>query len=121
MTFLRLILTPFRYTLAAIFPMFAGRAASASTDAAKGRGPRVLKWVLHGLVLGLILFGLWLLNGWLHLERNIRAPYTLLRETWLPTLFLLFYILCWLGRALWKLLGPEQTAADHPDVDSTLR
>ena len=117
MRFLQLILMPFRDALGAMFPMFAGRAASASTDAAKGRGPRIVKWVLHGLLLALILVGLWFLNGRLHLERNIRAPYRLLRETWLPTLFLLFYVLCWLGRALWKLLGPEQTAADHPDVD----
>ena len=77
----------------------------------------MLKWVLHLLVLVLILAGLWFLGWRLKLDRHIRVSSLWLREAWLPLLFLLFYILCWMGRSLWQLLSPDQLAADHPEID----
>ena len=77
----------------------------------------MLKWVLHVLFVALIMTGLWFLGWRLGLDRHIRVSSLYLRTAWLPILFLLFYILCWLARSLWTLLGPEQLADDHPDID----
>ena len=77
----------------------------------------VLQWILRLLILSLILVGLWRLNIFLGLDRYVRAPRNFLRQLWLPLLFLLFYILCWLGWSLWKLVGPDQLTSSFPDID----
>ncbi len=77
----------------------------------------ILQWFLRLLILSLILVGLWLLNRYLGLDRYVRAPRNFLRQLWLPLLFLLFYILCWLGWSLWKLVGPDQLTSSFPDID----
>jgi hypothetical protein len=86
-----------------------------------GRAFRRLKpwllWVLHVVLLLAVLGLLWFLNYVLELEHVLRAPWAFWRRTWLPLLFLLFYILCWLGVWLWKLLAPEKPASDFPDID----
>ncbi len=118
MAFLNVLLAPFRWIGWMVLPMFAGRAVVASDGASGGgRGRVVLKWVLHAFVLVLILTGLWFLGWRLKLDRHIRVSSLWLREAWLPLLFLLFYILCWMGRSLWQLLSPDQVAADHPEID----
>src|SRR5262249_61383414 len=111
-----LILPPFRAIGNLLFPMFS-RPSLAAPEGGGRRVGTVLKWVLHILLIGLILVGLFFLGRWLRLERHIRVSSLWLREAWLPLLFLLFYVLCWLARSLWKLLGPEQIGADHPDID----
>src|SRR5437868_5812490 len=78
---------------ALVFPMFAG------ARALRGPGPVALR-VLHVVLLLLILVALGVVNVALGLDRYLRvplAPLSILREVWLPILFLLFYILCWLG------------------------
>ena len=69
------------------------------------------------MLIALILVGLWFIGYLLGLDRYVRAPVEALREVWLPLLFVLVYILIWLGWTLWKLLGPDQLAADFPDID----
>ena len=68
-------------------------------------------------MLGLILFGLWLLNRYLELDRYVRAPLPVLREVWLPLLFLLFYTLFGLAWVLWRTIGVEQVGSEFPDID----
>lgn len=114
MGFLRLLTAPFRMVGRLLFPMFA---APTPDQPGGGRARRVLLGIVHVLIVALILVGLWYLGRWLQLDRHIRVSSVYLREFWLPVLFLLFYVLCWLARALWKLLGPEQLATDHPDID----
>src|SRR5207253_8500431 len=43
--------------------------------------------------------------------------WALLRHGWAPLLFLLIYVLMWLGWWLWKLLQPEEEASVFPDID----
>src|SRR5205807_1568758 len=37
---------------------------------------------------------------------------------WLPLLFLLVYLLTWLGWWLWVLLAAEEELSAHPDIDA---
>src|SRR4051812_905626 len=76
-----------------------------------------LRWVLHFIFLGLVLAGLWYLNYALGLERALRSPWPFLHKVWLPVLFFLLYILCWLGYALYRLLGPERMPISFPEID----
>lgn len=80
--------------------------------------PAVLRWVLHFLILGLVLVGLWYLNGYFHLEKALRGPWPRLHQVWLPLLFLLVYLLAWLGFRLYRLLGPEHESSEFPDIDA---
>src|SRR6516162_8608875 len=69
-----------------------------------GRGVR---WFLHVVVLVAVLVGLHFLNQALKLDRMLPGHAEWLRQNWLPILFFLFYVLCWLGWWLWKLLIAE--------------
>ena len=91
--------------------------ASTAGSRSSSRGGTILRWFLRLLILAAILLGLWLLNGYLGLDRFVRAPRPFLRQVWLPLLFLLFYLLCWLGWSLWKLVGPDQLTSEFPDID----
>ena len=90
---------------------------SSTRTPTRSRGASFLRWLVRLLILALILAGLWLLNGYFGLERYVRAPRLFLRQLWLPLLFLLFYMLCWLGWSLWKLVGPDQLTSSFPDID----
>jgi hypothetical protein len=107
MAFLRVLGSTIRNTFGFIFPMFGKK---------DGKRP-VLRVVIHIVVLIAILVGLFFLNRYLELDRFVRAPYPLLRQLWLPLLFLLFYALCWMGWTLWRLLGPERDDSDFPEID----
>ncbi len=85
--------------------------------APKGRIAKSLRWPLHIIVLILVLDGLYYLNYFFDLERSLRSPWPILHDVWLPLLFLLVYILGWLGLWLWKLLGPDHETSDFPDID----
>ena len=47
----------------------------------------------------------------------METPYRLLREGWLPILFLLVYLLGWLGWWLWRLLLADEEDSSFPDID----
>jgi len=79
---------------------------------------KVLRWVLHFAILAVMLGCLWYLNYFFDLERSLRSSWTFLHPFWLPLLFLLFYILCWLGYWLWNLLGPEALTLGFPEIDA---
>src|SRR5437867_4013127 len=100
----------FRQLLGLVLPFF-----SKAKDL-KGVGPQVRR-VLHVVMVVGILVGLAIVHRLLDLGRLIKAPYALLRDYWLPLLFLLVYILSWLGWWLWKLLEPVEEASDFPDID----
>jgi hypothetical protein len=88
---------------------------------ARSRDARRLKpavwWALHILMLSAVLVGLWLLNRWLDLGKLLVTPHPVLRDLWLPSLFLLVYSLSWLGWWLWNQLGPEQESPVFADID----
>ena len=77
----------------------------------------LLRWIFRLVLLAIILVGLWLLNRYLELDRYVRAPLPVLREVWLPLLFLLVYSLFGLGWMLWRTIGLEQDGSDFPDID----
>jgi hypothetical protein len=100
----------FRQLLGLVLPFF-----SKARDL-KGMGSQ-LRAVLHVVVLVIILVLLAILHNLLDLGQLIKAPYPLLQKGWLPLLFLLVYVLMWLGWWLWKLLQPEEEASVFPDID----
>jgi hypothetical protein len=101
----------FRGFMGLILP-FLGRAGR---SAGLGRG---LRWFFHILIITLVLVGLYFLNNsqTLRIYENIPG-HPWLRRTWLPLLFLLSYILCWLGYWLWTLLIVEDEHPEFPDIN----
>jgi type VI protein secretion system component VasK len=74
--------------------------------------------VIHfAMVLG-ILVGLGFLNYALDVGKLLDTPHPLLRRVWLALLFLLVYLLAWVGWWLWTLLGAEQESSAHADLDA---
>jgi hypothetical protein len=96
--------------LAGLFLPFLGKARDFGASPA-------LRWVLHLTLVALVLAGLGYLNYTFDLAKFLEAPWVILRRLWLPTLFLLLYLLAWLGWWLWRLLGPDSDPADFPDID----
>lgn len=81
------------------------------------RAGKVLRWTLHFACVAGVLAGLGLANYALDLPRLLRAPWPALRAVWLPLLFLLVYLLAWMGWWLWRLLETPPDASAHPDID----
>jgi hypothetical protein len=77
-----------------------------------------LRWVLHIAVVAALLVGLWYANQYFRLPGLIPSRFRILRESWLPILFLLVYTLCWLGWWLWQLLAPEAAIQRFPDLEA---
>lgn len=75
------------------------------------------RWTMHVLVLAGVLVGLAVLNYALALETVVRSPWPALRSLWLPLLFLLVYVLAWLGWWLYKLLTTPPDESPYPDID----
>src|SRR5262249_21710373 len=73
-------------------------------------GPRLLGWaaVLTGASVG---------SSYLGLDRLLPGAPARAR-LWLPTLLVLGYALCWLGRRLCQLLQPTQGPSAFPDIDT---
>src|SRR3954453_13868629 len=82
-----------------VFPFFAKAAKARSTWSA-------LRWILHIIIIIGILVGLYFLNRWLGLSSFVKSDIAVLRDGFLSILFLLAYVLGWLGWWLWKLLLP---------------
>jgi hypothetical protein len=81
-----------------------------------GRG---LAWTLHVIFVLAIIVGLWFLNQYWELGVMVRSPGMRrlhLEKAWLPVLFILVYLLGWLGFWLWKLLGPEEDLIEFGDI-----
>jgi hypothetical protein len=88
----------------------AGKAAGPSAF-----GSRV-RWVIHFIVVAAILVGLHYVNWWCGIHNWLPGQPDLLRYNWLPLLFVISYVLCWLGWWLWKLLVTEDEYAEFPDI-----
>jgi len=97
MGFFSRIWNRFRQVLGLVLPFF-----SKARDF-KGVGAQ-FRNVLHVLMVVGILVGLAVINYVFDLDKVLRAPWEWLRRLWLPLLFLLVYVLSWLGWWLWKLL-----------------
>ncbi|TWT36531.1 hypothetical protein KOR34_14370 [Posidoniimonas corsicana] len=80
-----------------------------------------ITWLLHGLLVVAVLYGLQRLNAYLELEKVVRAPSSLLRETWLPILFLLAYALGWAALATWRAATRPEAASRFPELDRCWR
>jgi IcmF-related N-terminal domain len=78
-----------------------------------------LRSALHVIILVVVLVFLYWLNDKLGLDKAVKGPSFApeIRFYWLPILFLLLYVMAWLGWWLWKLLGPEEYSTDFPDID----
>lgn len=79
---------------------------------------RRLRWVFHFAFVIAILVLLRYLNYVFDLDKLLTPPLPFLRKVWLPMLFLLVYLLMWLGWWLWRLLAAEDGGSDFPDIDS---
>jgi ImcF (intracellular multiplication and macrophage-killing)-related protein len=112
------VLVPARFRPEGMVGLARGKLEKGAEKAVSGwrRFWAVLRWVLHILLVAAILVGLWYANDRLDLERILGGPWPFLRTIWLPLLFLLFYVLCWLGAWLWYLLGPEHETGEFPDL-----
>jgi hypothetical protein len=78
-----------------------------------------LRWALHLMLLGLILAGLAAANYYSGVGAALPTVGPLVqRYLWLPLLFLLVYILSWLGWWLWRLLGTDEDDSRFPDIDA---
>jgi hypothetical protein len=100
-------------------PKLAGQEEAAASAPAKRRSGFAvfLRWTLHFVLVGLILVGLWYLNRMLGVERLLRSSWPFLHPYWLPILFLLLYVIAWLGAWLWRLTGPDRVGWDYPDIN----
>lgn len=76
----------------------------------------ILRWALHFLLVILILVVLYYLNAILGLERFLRSDWPWLHQFWLPLLFLIIYVLCWLGGWLWYLTRSPAANSEHNDI-----
>jgi len=73
--------------------------------------------ILHVFLFIAVVLGLWWLNYVLDLDKVLRPPWPAFSRYWLPTLFVLGYLLYWLGKMLWRLLTPEKELSNFPDID----
>jgi hypothetical protein len=85
--------------------------------------PRWLRWGLHLVLLGLVLYGLWWLQHsstqigtWLRTHLASKAPDSV-RDIWLCLVFLVVYALCWIGYGLYKLFAADEESSEFPDLE----
>lgn len=92
-----------------IFPIFA--------EASDFRSwPKWLKVTIHLIVLGVILWLLWMANRFDFVKnfmwKNVSSTFI---DFYLPILFLLFYALMWIGYFWWKIFNSEDSA-EYEDI-----
>ena len=115
--FISFIFERIRLGFGMILPIFA--------DARDTRNwPRWLRWGLHLLLLGLILFGLYWLQGsdtaiglWLRTNLARKLADTAIFKYWLCLVFLALYGLCWVGFGLYKLFAADEESSEFPDLE----
>jgi hypothetical protein len=95
----------------------ADAAAAAAVPKGRSRFATFLLWTLHLLLLAAVLVGLWYLNRALGVDRLLRSGWPALHAFWLPLLFLILYVLAWLGAWLWQLTGPDVVGWEYPDIN----
>ena len=81
--------------------------------------PRWLRWGLHLLLLGLVLYGLWYLQSrwsWLNNFLQKKTPPDVL-PFWLDLVFLVLYALCWVGYGLYQLFAADEESSEFPDLE----
>ncbi|QEL20041.1 type VI secretion protein IcmF/TssM N-terminal domain-containing protein [Limnoglobus roseus] len=99
-----------RSSVGLVLPMFA--------EAADFRSwPRWVKFLVHVIALGSILYGLyWLNNHWPFIQKLLKSKATVdVQKVYLPLIFVLIYVLSWLGYFWWKLFN-RGDAAEYPDI-----
>lgn len=99
--------SPLRRLSAVVFPWRSLGKASAFT------------WLVHVLLWGALLAGLWHLNRWSGMERWLRSPWPNLHRAWLPLLAASIYLLGVLSTALWHSLRRCAEPGAAPDVEAT--
>ncbi len=104
----------FRQAVALVLPVFA------SAGDFRRWNPWVWR-ILHLLCVAGVLALLWWVNVRYEVGYFLQAVPKDLRQFFLPTLFILLYLLSWLGYYLWRLLNEEEAAADFPDIDQAWR
>lgn len=113
LTFFTTALDKVRAGVGLLLPIFA-EAADTRT------WPAWLRWGLHLLLLGLVLFGLWTLERrfeWFAANLAVRAPdWVRDNHLYLAVLFVLGYLLCWVGYGLVRLFAADDGAAEFPDL-----
>src|SRR5437868_13462932 len=107
-------LSTIRTWLGLLFPLFA-------TAADFRHWPRWFWRTIHVILVIGILSGLWFLNRWLEVDELLLLRTEWLRPYYLPIVFLLLYVLSWLGYWLYRLLGEGEVGTEFPDVDDAWR
>jgi len=86
--------------------------------------PAWLRWGLHLLLLGIVLYGLYWLQGsdtaignWLRTNLASKAHGTFLYKAWLCLVFLVIYGLCWVGYGLYKVFAADEESSEFPDLE----
>ncbi|MFO0938004.1 MAG: type VI secretion protein IcmF/TssM N-terminal domain-containing protein [Gemmataceae bacterium] len=94
-----------------VLPIFA--------DAADFRSwPKWVKVLVHCIILGIILFGLFLLNQYDFIQDLLKTKGAKgVNRVYLPLVFLLIYCLTWIGYFWWKLFNSKD-AAQFPEIAS---
>ncbi|MFO0802935.1 MAG: hypothetical protein U0791_07405 [Gemmataceae bacterium] len=115
--FITTVFDKLRLAFGMILPIFA--------DARDTRNwPRWLRWGLHLVLLGLVIYGLWLLQNSNtkigvrlrnYLEKTSHGEF--LYEWWLALVFLALYALCWVGYGLYKLFAADEESSEFPDLE----
>lgn len=77
----------------------------------------VLLWLILVAAIVAVFVGLWYLNDRLNLERVLGGPWPSVRPFWLPLLFLLFCISCFVGFRLYRSLGPDRDEIEFADLE----
>lgn len=94
-----------------VLPMFA--------EAADFRSwPKWLRILVHVVILGVILYALWMLNNDDRVQRLLKSKaINAIREIYLPLIFLLIYVISWLGYYWWVLFN-KGDSAEFPDIEN---
>jgi hypothetical protein len=78
---------------------------------------RVLRWIVHILVVILILVLLRFLNLHSEISKYLISPYPRLHGYWLPILFVLLYFTAWCIWWFYRLIA-NRVRGDFPDIDT---
>ncbi len=100
-----------RSTVGLVLPMFA--------EAADFRTwPKWVKVLVHVIVLGIILYGLYWVNKLDFIQNLLKSKVNInIQKVYTPLIFVLIYVLSWLGYFWWKLFN-RGDAAEFPDIES---
>jgi hypothetical protein len=80
--------------------------------------PKWFRLLVHAIILGVIFYGLWYLNKQPFVQNLLKSRATnAVKEIYLPLIFLLIYVITWLGYFWWKLFN-RGDAAEFPDIES---